>query len=1281
MATRQEGTAATKNLATLAAGAIVAALALFSALAPAQAVTLVSNIGQTVATTTSKNPSQNELAQGFRAGSHAALSSIAIKFGGSFGGGATPTMTLHSGNPNSTAIATLSGPGWVGNGTRNYTYTAPAGTVLAASTNYFVVIKGGGEFVVSKDTASNSEDSGGESGWSVADDSSLRALGGTGAFTQIGGTYPSFMIRVDGVVNHPPAFRVDTIGRRFNETVGSEPATASLIDGAIEAEDSADDTLTYALSGADAAKFDIDATTGQLYTKDGEKYDRETKASYLVTVTATDSAGQSDTVEVLILVGNEDEPPLKPGTPVVTQSPSNSADLVVTWTAPDNEGRPPITDYLIRYSLAIGGLGAATVRTSELTATLTNLTRLTRYQIGVRATNAEGQGESSSAVYGTTGLGGRCVTPTLPGRSALYRATLTAKEYSRTYSGIGKEVYGYGFLDSVGALSARAFTSSSTDYEIKGAFLFDGFAAGQFAFLGYAADTLVLTLDRPLSEDDKDELRLHVCSDTFNFSDSIRRDYGPNEVDYVWKSSGLDWSAVAPRFLYISRSAGTSQRSPTQETKSEQSTPENSLIASFSQVPAEHDGASKFSVRFHLSEEPDGLSHRTVHDGLFDVTGGTITKAKQLTRGKNNGWSLDIVPSGLGDVTLQVKPTTACDAAPGVCTADGRKLPGGLQIAVAGPAALTVADATVREAAGATLDFVVTLSKPRFTRTTVNYATRDGTARAGHDYVTTLGMLTFEPLETTKTASVAVLDDSHDEGSETMQLTLSNASGARIADGEATGTINNIDAMPQAWLARFGRTVAGHVLDAVDARMAAPRAAGLSATLGGQALPGLSGDAAARPSDAEAREAQRRATAMSDWLNGGTRDDGEAARRLGSRAVSGRELALGSAFSLTGETADGGTAGFWGRAAVSGFDGREGELVLDGEVTTGLLGADYGRSRWLLGLIASHSRGEGSYLGSSAGTVSSTLTGVHPWARYALSDRLSVWGAAGYGAGTLTLDPEGEGAGEQPMQADLSFAMAAAGARGELLEPPGEAGGPALALVSDAMFARTESERPRDLAAASADVTRLRLALDGSWRFVLAGDAALTPSLELGVRHDGGDAETGFGVDIGGGLAFSDPKRGLTFDVSARTLVAHEASGFRERGLTAALGFDPLPSTDRGFTMSLRQTLGAASTGGAHALMGRETLSGLGANDTDGARRLELTVGYGIAMFGGRFTGTPEIGVGLSDTGRDYRLGWRRGLGSGGGASFELGLEATRRESANDNEAEHTAGFRIGAAW
>ena len=711
--------------------------------------------------------------------------------------------------------------------------------------------------------------------------------------------------------------------------------------------------------------------------------------------------------------------------------------------------------------------------------------------------------------------------------------------------------------------------------------------------------------------------------------------------------------------------------------------PEVPLTASFSGAPAEHDGTGPFELQFRLSEAPAGLSYRTVQSGLFDVSGGTIGRAWRLQRGNDTGWGLRIEPSGFGDVTLALRATTDCAGTPGVCTSDGRMLGGGLHARIAGPPTLAVADAEVDEASGVTLDFAVSLSRALTETVTVEYRTADGSASAGADYTNTTGTLTFAAGETSKTVSVPVLDDEHDEGSETMTLRLRNPSPARVklADGEATGTINNTDAMPQAWLARFGRTVAGHVLDGVAERMAAPRAAGLSATLGGQALPGmgLSGDAAARPSGAQTREAEVRAKALSDWLNGESRDEDEEARRIGSRTVTDRELALGSAFSLTGETAEGGTAGFWGRAAVSGFDGREGELSLDGEVTTGLVGADYGRGRWLMGLIASHSRGEGSYRGSVEGTVSSTLTGLHPWARYAVSERLSVWGAAGYGAGTLTLTPEGE----KPMQADLSLAMAAAGGRGELLEAPGDAGGPALALVSDAMFVRTESSKGEggNLAAASADVTRLRLALDGSWRFVLAGDAALTPSLEVGVRHDGGDAETGFGVDLGGGLAFAAPKRGLTFDVSARTLVAHEASGFRERGITAALSFDPRPSTDRGLTMSLRQTLGAASSGGADALFGRETLTGLGANDNGGARRLELTAGYGIAMFGGRFTGTPELGLGLSDTGRDYRLGWRLGLGSGGATSFELGLEATRRESASDDAAEHTVGFRLGATW
>ena len=242
------------------------------------------------------------------------------------------------------------------------------------------------------------------------------------------------------------------------------------------------------------------------------------------------------------------------------------------------------------------------------------------------------------------------------------------------------------------------------------------------------------------------------------------------------------------------------------------------LTALFSQAPAEHDGTNAFEIRFRLSEEPDYVSYVTVRDSLFRVTGGTIANASRLERNKNRGWKLKVSPSGLGDVTLTLKDTSACDTLPGICATDGRMLDGGLSVTVRGPVAVSVADAEVDEADGATLAFTVTLNRRSSTAVTVDYATSAGTATAGSDYTTTSGTLTFAAGTTSQTVSVPVLDDSHDDGGETLTLTLSNASGAVLDDSEATGTINNTDPMPKAWMARFGRSGAGQVVDLLNAR-------------------------------------------------------------------------------------------------------------------------------------------------------------------------------------------------------------------------------------------------------------------------------------------------------------------------------------------------------------------------------------------------------------------------------------------------------------------------------
>ena len=608
---------------------------------------------------------------------------------------------------------------------------------------------------------------------------------------------------------------------------------------------------------------------------------------------------------------------------------------------------------------------------------------------------------------------------------------------------------------------------------------------------------------------------------------------------------------------------------------------------------------------------------------------------------------------------------------------------------------------------------------------TVDYATADGTAttRDG-DYVATRGTLVFEPGETVKTVEVEVRADRHDEGTETVWLALSNPKGAGIARGRNFGQIHNTGPIPKAWIARFGRTVAEQVLDAVEGRMRAPGAAGTEVTLAGERIGGQAPDAEAGEDAAgeeEARRAaQREAGRLSDWLKGGTPGSWSGAggtqevREARSRAVTGRDLLTGSSFALAAETADKGLVSLWGRGAVTRFDGREGDLALDGEVLTGMLGADWswgsGAGSWTAGLIVSHSTGEGGYSGAGAaegsgdgsgsesraglsGRVEATLTGLFPWARHALTERLELWGAAGYGAGTLTVTPKNPGTGEDgaALRADLDLKMAAAGLRGTLLD--GGADDLTLTAKTDAMVVQTASGRGKgadggNLEPARATVTRLRLGLEGSRPVALGGGAVLTPRLEVGLRHDGGDAETGFGLDLGAALALSDPKRGLQAELRGRGLLSHESKGFRQRGFSGALAWKQKPGSDRGAALTLTQTVGGSSSGGADALLSRTTLDGLAANDNGSgddlkSRRLELKLGYGLSAFGDRFTFTPEIGVGLSDTGRDYSLGWRlvRG-GSGNGGSLELSFEARRRESANDNaDPDHDVGLRLTARF
>ena len=103
---------------------------------------------------------------------------------------------------------------------------------------------------------------------------------------------------------------------------------------------------------------------------------------------------------------------------------------------------------------------------------------------------------------------------------------------------------------------------------------------------------------------------------------------------------------------------------------------------------------------------------------------------------------------------------------------------------------LSINDVTVNEAAG-TATFTVTRSGATGAAASVNFATSNGTATAGTDYASKTGTVSFAAGETTKTFTVDITNDAVFEGSETFNVTLSNATGATISDATGVGTIQD----------------------------------------------------------------------------------------------------------------------------------------------------------------------------------------------------------------------------------------------------------------------------------------------------------------------------------------------------------------------------------------------------------------------------------------------------------------------------------------------------------
>ena len=393
-------------------------------------------------------------------------------------------------------------------------------------------------------------------------------------------------------------------------------------------------------------------------------------------------------------------------------------------------------------------------------------------------------------------------------------------------------------------------------------------------------------------------------------------------------------------------------------------------------------------------------------------------------------------------------------------------------------------------------------------------------------------------------------------------------------------------------------------------------------------------------------------------------------------------LLANSSFTLALNAADGGGGGLfenltlWGSGDYRSFsDGTSETVDYDGSVVSASLGFDTRLSAQVLaGMTLAQSTGAVDYTDSYAvtGEVTTSVTSLNPYVGWHMPGGVNLWAAAGYGTGEVEIDD----ASAETQSSDLTQQMVAVGASGPLMTSDRmfEGGTTSLNLKGEAAFTQAEIDGSGTLESTSLNASRQRLVLEGVYDQRLASGAAFSPSLELGVRNDGGDGETGAGVETGAGLRYSDAASGLTLEGRARTLLSH-GGDYEEWGVSGLVRIDP-GASGQGLAFSLQPAWGRTASG-----VERLWESGVGGGAAlagQGAGRVHARIAYGIGdAWGSQGMLTPYTGVWLSDEGsRHLSLGSRYDIGPWVGMSLEVVQGQPARGTA-----DHGARLRANLRW
>ncbi|MXW31540.1 MAG: hypothetical protein F4100_03300 [Rhodothermaceae bacterium] len=475
------------------------------------------------------------------------------------------------------------------------------------------------------------------------------------------------------------------------------------------------------------------------------------------------------------------------------------------------------------------------------------------------------------------------------------------------------------------------------------------------------------------------------------------------------------------------------------------------------------------------------------------------------------------------------------------------------------------------------VQFTVHLLQPSALPISVNFRTENGTAIAGEDYHAKAGTLTFAPGMMEQEIVVELLSGGLDSPEETFTVRLEKSSEIHLEKAVGVATIREDASVGtegmKAYTTRFVRTSTLEIVDALQQRFR-------SRSVGSSCLAG------------------QRAELVQVWGTGADWNP-SLGELLAGCHVSQEQLAARGVFRV------------WGRGAFTRFNGRgEDALNVRGDVTTAMMGTDYRWGRgWTAGVLVSHSQGHGSFeLNAENAEAQSWLTGMVPYVSMKGAD-WDAWLAVGYGLGQTEVED---------MKGDLVATFGAGGVQGEW------ASNSLLGITVHGDILVVGSEV--DEYTISMQVYRFRAGLGADLRV----NARIRPYVEVNVRQDGGSAETGTGLELGGGVQLSYPSWRLKGELRTHGLVMHTVNEFTEWGMSGVIQMGGGPE---GLMVSVRPSWGPNNSG---VLQHQQTIM-----DAIPARmnlrRTDIEMAYGMPLKSGVIR--PLLGMTQLSTGGTYLVG------------------------------------------